>query len=95
MNALYYLLIIVLVGFYFKNLAENSNKNMYIYAILGAIVYIIGFIFTELLIEIIIEFANWSESKFINTIDTYLHIIGGIIFSLILYQYLKRKWSVG
>lgn len=78
------------IGFYFFRLAENFNKNKWIFGFIGILSYVLGYF-------LYIMFCRFSYSQ--DEILESLHLISiksfisGTVSAIIIFQVLSRVWS--
>jgi membrane protein implicated in regulation of membrane protease activity len=88
------LLLIYFIGKYFYDLAENNNRNKWLFAILGVAVYYLGtFIFGIALGLIAVITNNPSLLDMNNLVLSLIAIPSGLLFVWIFYAILKRVWK--
>lgn len=88
------LILLYWIGKYFYKLAEEYDKNKWVYAILGIIVYYGGIIAFSFSLGVIAEFV--SPGFFDSFNETLLGIIMlpfGILSCYLLYSYLEKTWE--
>lgn len=78
------------VGFYFWRLAENHNKNRWLYAFLGIVTYFVG-LFLYVFYVKFIEFNNLDE--FDLTVISLKSFISGTVFTVLMFQFLNFIWN--
>ncbi|MGX7666861.1 hypothetical protein [Flavobacterium pedocola] len=87
------ILLIFSVGKYFYQLADNYNKNKWVYAILGVISYYAGQLIGGVILGVCsmafdIE-VDWDD----NVLMTVIGLPIGIATCWLFYYLLKKKWS--
>ena len=86
-------LLLYWIGKYFYKLAEEYNKNKWLFTILGIVVYYSGTFVFGFIVGAILETIS---PGFIDNINEYLYGILMVPFGLIscylFYDYLKRSW---
>lgn len=89
MNALGYIFLFY-VGFYFYRLAENHNKNKWVFAIIGVATYFLGTILYPLYLRIFN--SEIIEDFDISSISLKSFLIG-FLFVFLLFQILSFVWN--
>lgn len=82
------------IGRYFYNIAEENNKNNWVFAILGVAIYFIGLVIGQMIIfawyEIYSEYGIEDANE---TIVAIASIPIGLLFTFLLSKYLKKSWQ--
>ena len=90
MKALGYIFLFY-IGFYFYRLAENHNKNKWLFAVIGIVVYFVGVIGYPLYLRII----NFEEIRgFDITSISLKSFLIGLICVFFLFQVLNFIWNM-
>lgn len=87
------LLLIYFIGKYFYQLAEDNNRNKWLYAILGVIVYYVGMIVLTVVFGVIMSFTIYPY--FFDMEDILLTLIAipfGLLSVWIFYSILRKVW---
>jgi hypothetical protein len=88
------LLLIYFIGKYFYDLAQNNNKNAWLFAVLGIVVYYAGTFVAGILIALFYSLV--LEGDIDNVNDMLLGIIAlpfGLLTSWLFYRFLEKSWS--
>ena len=87
------LLLLYFIGKYYFKLAENFNKNKWLYAILGVVSYYVGAAIGGVVLGIadaVLELnIDWDN----NILLSLIALPFGIGFCYLLYYLLKRNWG--
>ena len=89
------LVLIYFTGKAFANLAEEYNKNKWLYGFLGVVSYYGGLLFVGFTLGIFIELGYLDVLRDLN--DTLLGVICipfGVLICWGFYKYLKNKWLI-
>ena len=89
MEYLVYILLFY-VGFYFYRLAENHNKNKWLFGILGIVTYFIGTIIYPLFLRFF--YSNEIDTFDVTIISLKTFLIG-LLSTFFLFQLLSVIWS--
>jgi uncharacterized membrane protein HdeD (DUF308 family) len=88
------ILLLYWIGKYFYKLAEEYNKNKWVFAIIGIVTYYAGIIIFSFAIGIILELVSPGAIDSID--DTLLGVMMlpfGILSCYLLYKYLDKTWE--
>lgn len=87
------ILLVYFIGRYFYKLAETYNKNTWLYAVIGVIMYYVGTAFAGLILgafdAIFILEIDWSN----NLLMSFIALPFGLGACYLFYYLLKRSWS--
>lgn len=78
------------IGFYFYRLAENHNKNKWVFGILGIVSFIVSYFSYLLFCRFYYSQEVILESLHIISIKSFL---SGVIGAILVFQILSRVWS--
>lgn len=87
------LIFIYWIGKYFYQLAEEFNKNKWLFAILGVVVYYAAQLIVGILIGVLAMFFNWNIDFESNIQMALIGIPAGAGITYLFYFLLKRKWK--
>lgn len=88
------LLLIYFIGKYFYDLADNHDKNKWLFAILGVISYYFGTFIAGILIAIGYELWGVTSIENVNSLKlSFMALPIGILCCVSLYFILKRSWA--
>ncbi len=89
MKAFGYILLFY-IGFYFYRLAENHNKNKWLFCILGLVTYLLG----TIVYPLFLRFFNSEEIEDLDLASISLKsFLVGLVSVFILFQTLSFIWS--
>jgi len=89
MSALWYIFIFY-IGFYFYRLAENYNRNKWLYGAFGILFYFVGFFVHPLYVRF---FVDEEFDKYDISIVSIKSLITGFLFVFILFHLLDFIWK--
>ncbi|NQX84417.1 MAG: hypothetical protein HRT67_00585 [Flavobacteriaceae bacterium] len=85
--------LILVIGKYFYQLAQDYGKRTWVFAILGIVMfYVAGFIFAIVLglIDLLFDLnINWDNARGVNLLSIPIGILADYIF----YKFLEKKWK--
>lgn len=87
------ILAIFFIGKYFYELAQDYYKHRWLYAILGIVSYYLGTLMGGIIIGVLSELFVWNIDFENNLMLLLIAIPFGLLFTIILYFLLKRKWK--
>lgn len=88
------LLLIYFIGKYFYDLAQDHNKNAWLFAILGIVVYYAGTFIAGILMALFYSLVLEKDIEAVN--DMLLGLLAlpfGLLASWLFYRYLSNIWS--
>ncbi len=86
------IVLIYWLGKYFYQLAQKYNKNKWLYAILGIVIYYVSQLMFGFLLGILNELFGW-EINFDNFAINLLGIPVGLLASYLFYLLLEKVWK--
>lgn len=92
-NSILGLIFIYWIGKYFYQLAEEFNKNKWLFAILGVVVYYAAQLIVGVLIGVLAMFFNWNIDFESNIQMALIGIPAGAGITYLFYFLLERKWK--
>lgn len=83
-------IILFYVGFYFFRLAENHNKNKWLFAFLGLVIFFFGYFVYALYYRFFVleELDDFTYSEI-----GFKSFFVGLFFAILLFQILNQFWS--